>query len=135
MTDMLPPDPFDDNDAEIDPEDKIRMDAFNLSVERINVQTEGFIEALKKLGLYVEMVHVQPVDTPFGPQPALVVAATVGRVAFTDRTLDPEQADIDRQFREIDHGSTQDTVNEDRERIKRNIAAGRDPLDDGDEDV
>lgn len=87
----------------------------------------------RRLGLYVDRTDETVTEGPLGPVPVLVVEATIGAVAFTDRVVDPEKDAIDSQFREMEASMLTDEFLDAHERMRRNIAAGRDPLDDGDD--
>lgn len=89
---------------------------------------------LRRLGLYVEHTDRTVVDGPMGPVQVMLVEATIGDVAFTDRVIEPERDATDIAFRELEAAMLTDTFLDEREQIKRNIAAGRDPLDNGDEE-
>lgn len=90
-------------------------------------------DQLRRLGLYVERTDRTVVDGPMGPVQVMLVEATIGDVAFTDRVIDPAKNDTDTAFREMEAAMLSDEFLDQREQIKRNIAAGRDPLDNGDE--
>jgi hypothetical protein len=97
-------------------------------------RTVDLDDDLRRLGLYMEAGQMIGVDTPMGPRPALALMTVIGDVAFTGRVQDPEAAAFDNQFRVIEAEEGTNAFLDERERIKRNIAAGRDPLDDGDGD-
>jgi hypothetical protein len=89
---------------------------------------------LRRLGLYTEAGQIIGVDTPMGPRPALAIMTVIGDVAYTPRVQDPETAAFDQQFRVMEAEEGTNAFLDERERIKRNIAEGRDALDDGDEE-
>lgn len=111
-----------------DPEDE-----FTAEVAVLNERANGLDDDLRRLGLYLEGGQIISVDTPMGPKPALALGMVIGDVAYTGRVQDPEAAAFDDQFRTIEAEEATNTFLDERERIKRNIAAGRDPLDDGDD--
>lgn len=88
----------------------------------------------RRLGLYVERADEAATEGPLGPVSVLLVETTIGDVAFTDRVIDPDKASIDDTFRELEASMLDNEFLDQREQIKRNIAAGRDPLDNGDEE-
>lgn len=107
---------------------------FGEQVSLLQERSVDLDDDLRRLGLYMEAGQIVGVDTPLGPRPALAVVAVIGDVAFTGRVQDPEGAAFDQQFRVIEAEEGTNAFLDERERIKRNIAAGRDPLDDGDGD-
>lgn len=125
-----PLDPFDES-ANEDAQRAELDDKARLLQER---WANSDIEAkLMELGIYLEQQSIVPIPTQDGLVIGLAVLGTVNKVAFSTRVLDPEQAKMDRDFRHIDHGAKADEFLDTRERMKRNIQAGRDPLDDGPE--
>jgi hypothetical protein len=91
-------------------------------------------EAARKIGLYVDASQVTVLPTPFGAQAALVVDFLVGDIAFSKRVQDPDTDSFDRQFKELEVSMQDDEFLEARAQIQRNVAAGRHPLDDGEEE-
>ena len=91
---------------------------------------EKLQEETRKMGLYVStaVLHQEPVHDPAlaaageKPQTKLIVSFTLGDIAFSDRIQNPEKDQVEDQFREIEHGTIRDQV----EDIK---GSGRDLLD------
>lgn len=93
-------------------------------------------EAARKIGLYVDSSTITMVPGQYGnPEPALVVDFLVGDIAFSKRVQDPDTDSFDRSFKELEVSMLDDEFLETRAQIQRNVAAGRDPLDDGDEEA
>lgn len=86
-------------------------------------------DRLRKMGLYVDEVAMGEAQE-FG-SPFLIAVATVGDLAFSDRVLNPEQERFNDEFRNIQVEENSASFDAMRERMKRNIEEGRDPLDDG----
>jgi hypothetical protein len=95
---------------------------------------EALEAAAQKLGLYLEGHAVYDVDAGDREVPLLAVRFTVGKIAFADRTQDPVKDDTERKFKELVAESDKDDYDNLKERMKRNIDAGRDPMDDGEEE-
>jgi hypothetical protein len=95
---------------------------------------EKLDDALRTVGLYVERSQLVMIETPFGPRPALAVDTLIGDVAYTDRVQHPENDTMDKQFRVMEREMTGGEFDDIKERMRRNVAAGRDPMDDGDDD-
>jgi hypothetical protein len=108
--------------------------------------------AARKIGLYVQDVHIAATDPEKGPAAmaegdalrALVadedddclvmVAFVLGDVAFSKRVLDPEQDKIDDEVRQI----LPDPVEELKEKMRRAAEEGRsvfDAMNDDDDDL
>lgn len=88
-------------------------------------------EAARKVGLYLEqagVVEVAPGDR------RVMARFTIGAVAWSPRVQDPENDDVERRFGEVAAQLTNDEFLDVRLRMERNLAAGRDALDDGDEE-
>jgi hypothetical protein len=97
--------------------------------------TEKLDDAMRQLGLYVEGTQLITIDTPTGPQPALAANMMIGDVAYSDRVQHPEKYGVDQQFRIMEREMTGSQFDDIKERMKRNVAAGRDPMDDGDDEL
>jgi len=91
-------------------------------------------DVARKLGLYLEQSAIVVGDGPNGPTPVLMANMVVGKVAFSERIQKPEEDDFANKLREIEIGMADEEAMRIREQMTRNIAAGRDPLDDGDDD-
>lgn len=103
---------------------------------RLRFETGELEEKLRKIGVYVEDHMVMPIPDPRkGVSVTLALRAKVNRVAFTDRVLDPDKHAVDRQFDTMAISIEEDAFLDTRQQIMKNIAEGRDPLDDGDEDA
>lgn len=86
--------------------------------------------ALAKIGIYnPALVPIAVPGIPGGM--ALHVSALVGDVAFTDRVQDPEFREVDIEAERILHDVATDSWLDERERVRRNVEAGRAPFDDG----
>lgn len=103
-------------------------------IDVLNTRAEGLDDLLRKLGLYVEGGQVIGADTPLGVRPVLVLHCQIGDVAFTERVQDPETAAFNDQFRVMEAEQGTSDFLDAHQQMQRNIAAGRDPLDDGDGD-
>lgn len=91
---------------------------------------EELEEEARRLGLYLEQAAVMNL----GPGTSRLVARfTIGDVAWSSRVQEPEADRDKRELAEVDARMADDDFIDTRERIKRNLAAGRDALDDGDE--
>lgn len=124
---------FDDDDD--DPRDPHALPPeMRANADGLLENTEKLDDELRKLGLYIERTHLVMIETPHGPQPALAVDALIGDVAYTDRVQHPEKYGVDQQFRVMEREMTGSDFDDIKERMRRNIAAGRDPMDDGDDD-
>jgi hypothetical protein len=86
--------------------------------------------AARSIGLYLDHAAVVQLP-PDGKQLAIIGDFMIGDVAFTARVQDPEQEQVDRMFFDLTSGLGNDDFLDSREQIKRNIAEGRHPLDDG----
>lgn len=89
---------------------------------------EKIEDKARQLGLYSDQVHAMM--TPDG-QMVLVVQFLLGDIAFSDRVQNPQKHQTTRMVDDMEKSMQTDTFLEERERIKRNLEAGRDPLDDG----
>lgn len=100
-------------------------------VEKLNARIEALAETSRKIGLYLERAIVTDVPESGGfPRRAILVNYTLGDIAFAARVQDPAQDMIDKQFQEMATNLTSAEFSDTQERIRRNIEAGRDPLDD-----
>lgn len=107
---------------------------FRAQADRLIESTEKLDDTLRQLGLYVDHSQLVQIDTPMGPRPALAVQCTVGKVAYSDRVQHPENYGVDQQFRVMEREITANDHEEIVAKMRRNLAAGRDPMDDGDDD-
>lgn len=124
-----------------DPDDEPQLsDAFKAEADKLleiangTENGDGLEDMLRKLGLYNDHAHIAMIDTPMGPKPALIVDCTIGDVAWTDRVQHPENYGIDQQFRAMEVEIVDSDFEDAKVRMRRNVAAGRDPLDDGDDE-
>lgn len=86
---------------------------------------EQLEESLRQLGIYdAHTTMIEDDDRRF-----LVLDATLGDHAFSDRVQDPERAATDRTVREMGIDLHRTDFDEARERIRRNLAAGRHPFE------
>lgn len=93
---------------------------------------EAKVEAIetrsRKIGLYLSRALVTPLQDG---KPGILCTFDVGDVAFVKRVQNPEQAAFDQQFEELTTDMTSSEYDAIREELLRNIATGRDPLDEG----
>lgn len=101
-------------------------------IEHFKAKVTKLEELARKLGLYMDRVTMTDMATPLGTRWCIVADFTIGDVAFVKRVQDPEQAKIDKQFKQMTHGMGTDEFLELREQMKKNIEEGRNPLDKGD---
>ena len=92
-------------------------------------------EAARKVGLYLDRAAVIVVETHQGPQPALVANFAINKVAFTQRIQKPEDDDFAQRFRAIEAEMSTQAAKDAKAQMKKNIEAGRHPLDDGDDEA
>lgn len=118
----------------IDEPDDEEMAKFEAEANQVNELIQAGAKGAADIGLYAEHAQVTPVHTPFGTKPGVAVVFSLGKIAFSDRIQDPEKDKIDDAIRQSEVSHAQDNFLASRERIAANIKAGRDPLDDGDED-
>lgn len=109
-------------------------EAFRQQADGLLEGAEKLDDAMRQIGLYVDHTHLVTIDTPSGPQPALAVNLTIGDVAYSDRVQHPENYSMDQQFRVMEREMTGNDFEDIQAKMRRNVAAGRDPLDDGDDD-
>lgn len=126
--------PFDDdNDDELRREHE-RLDG-DLADLRARWESSDMDTKLRKLGVYVDQTVPMPVPDQYGrPQMIIAVTAKVNRVAFTDRVIDPEAEAMNQRFETLAINAKDDEFLDLRAQIFKNIAEGRDPLDNGDAD-
>lgn len=118
-----------------DEPDREAMEAqWKLDADKLLERAADIDDDFRKLGLYIEAQDVTTIVTPNGPRPALVVVVQLGDVAFAQRVQDPAGDQMERQFREFEAGMRGDEFLDARAQMEANIAAGRDPLDDGEDD-
>lgn len=103
--------------------------------QQLKERTEALEASARKIGLYVEHAVPMMVPTPFGMKPAIAMHFALGDVAFQTRIQDPEQDAFNREFENLTTDMTNNDFLDVRERMKKNVEAGRDPLDDGDDDA
>ncbi len=121
-----PPDPGDPNDPN---EDEIRSEALKARANLLLERSRSFDDELRQIGLYVDDMSVVAIDGPDGPEVALAVTAEIGDVAFSKRVQDPEQDDVDDEFRQMQVSMANDEFLDNRDKIQKAIKEGRDPLD------
>jgi len=88
-------------------------------------------DVARQLGLYMEGSAVIMQDET---EQLLAVRFSLGDIAFADRTLNPEADNMERKFGELKAETEKSEYEETKERMRRNVAAGRDPLDDGEDE-
>lgn len=88
---------------------------------------ERLEDKARKMGLYVD--HVQAVMGADG-ELVLVADFILGDVAFSDRVQNPEKYSTNTMVDTLEKSMQTDTFLEERAKIQRNLAAGRDPLAD-----
>lgn len=114
-------------------EQKFRADT-DLLIERYS----ALEDEARKLGLYVDDHQISSVHTHVGgacaDRAGLVAQFSIGDLAFSKRVQDPAGYDFDQSFRELELDAQTDEWLDARARIQKNIAAGRDALDDGDDE-
>ncbi len=122
---------MDDDENEMDEQ----MQAMEADLDALRTQYEqsNLEDVLRKIGVYVKDVAIMPLPLPTGVKPMLALRTTVNRAAFTDRVIDPEKDAMNRQFEAMTSNAEDDMFIDRREQIRRNIAEGRDPFDDGDD--
>lgn len=81
-------------------------------------------DELRKVGVYVDDYDIA--GTPQGVM--LFLQCSVGKVAFTQRVQEPEQAGFDDQFRAFEVAAKRDAFLDERARIERCMEAGVDPF-------
>lgn len=106
--------------------------------------TEELTDSTRRIGLYLEHVGIVSRSEPNGAtvfqekdfrehvengEVLFVGLFAVGDVAWEKRTIDPEQDGFDKEARSL----LPDPTEELREKIRRAIAEGRDPLEEGDD--
>ncbi len=102
-------------------------------IQKLESRIEPLEDAARKIGCYLDRAVVTTIPGPFGPRLAVVAEFSLGKVAFTGRVQDPEQEQIDRVFSEMTFGFGSDEFLDANARVERNLAAGRQAFDDGDE--
>jgi hypothetical protein len=88
-----------------------------------------FEDAARRTGLYLQESAIIEKDG----EAVMVARLLLGEVAFTKRIQDPDADGIDRELEQIEVHVQDEEFDDARERMARNVAAGREPLDDGDE--
>jgi hypothetical protein len=96
--------------------------------ERLMEKLPELEERARRVGLYLEGSAVVQSQG----RPLLVTRMLLGDVAFTKRVQNPDADDVDRELEEMTARIQDDEFLDARQRIARNVAEGRDPLDDGD---
>lgn len=131
---QMAPDP-DDEPTDDDALAAAALEAtFRADTDLLIERYPDFEDAARQLGLYAEGHEISSAHTPLGPKAALVVGFDIGNVAFSDRVQHPENVTVDQAVREMELDTAADEWIDTREQIRRNLAAGRDPLDDGDDE-
>lgn len=129
--------PFmDDDDDNQDPDEAAQRQQMDADRDALLARwEEADIEGkLRKLGVYVEGHPVQmPVPTMGGVKIVQALQAKTNRSAWTKRVLDPDADAMNKQFEVMATHATDDKFLDEREQILKNIAEGRDPLDNGDD--
>lgn len=92
--------------------------------EQLGGLIERFENETRKIGLYLKHagLHVDPSspDEPSERQdPKLVMIFGIGSVAFSSRVQDPEQDEINDEFRRIASSSIDDDIESIRQRYKK----------------
>ena len=103
-----------------------------IDLEKITSRIEPLEDAARKIGCYLDRAVVATIPGPLGPRLAIVAEFNLGKVAFTGRVQDPEQAQIDRVFQEMTFDLGTNEILDAHNRVRRNIEAGRAAFDDGD---
>lgn len=110
--------------TEPDPEDAAAMtEQFQLLEQRAASADDD----LRRIGVHVRDRQRMQLPTPFGMKPALVLVATAGKLAFSERTLDPEADVMDREFRRIVATDRVDGYLDAQSEIRSALDEGRDP--------
>lgn len=109
-----------DDGSEVTPEQREAFDALLGKQDDIE-------EALRPLGMYLE--GLQLILSNSGP--VVVAQVMLGDVAFSDRVQNPAAYSVDSEFREMMAAQGADSFLDVRNQIQRNIAEGRNPLDNG----
>lgn len=126
MTDLEPPD---------DPNEGL-PDMIRASADALLERWRDLPDEFRQFGLYAAgEPQIVMVPTPFGPQAALMAHFAIGKVAFSKRIQHPEDAAFDNQFDVMAIQAEDDAFLDERERIRKALAEGRDPyFDDLEED-
>lgn len=110
------------------------MDAEEAAAEKLQAKIPELEDIARKLGLYLDQAAIVVADGPQGPMPVLMANMAVNKVAFSERIQKPVEDEFATKLKEIEIGMADEEAIRIREQMTRNIAAGRDPLDDGDDD-
>lgn len=96
--------------------------------EQLGGLIERFEDQTRKIGLYLKHagLHVEPssLDKTESEDPKLVMIFGIGSVAFSPRIQDPEQDEINDQFRQIASSSVDDDIESIRKRYKKGLEHG-----------
>lgn len=120
-------DTFDPDDMPEDPDDpsipQHVKDQADILLERWN----NFADECRQMGLYVEgEPQIMMVPTPFGVEQAgLGVQFNIGKVAFSDRVLNPESDKFDKDIRTMEVTMADDNFLDERKRIADLLAEGK----------
>lgn len=112
------------------------MDGFEeedptIAVEQLRSKKDELEAVARKLGLYLNSAAIVPLP-PDGTKVGLIADFLIGDVAFTQRIQDPEQEQIDRMFYDMTSGIGNDDFLDKQAQVKKNVAEGRHPFDNGD---
>ncbi len=119
-------DTFDPDDMPDEPEHHIPQhvkDQADVLLER----WETFADDCRQLGLYIEgEPQIMMLPHPSGLERAgLAVQFNIGKVAFSDRVLNPEDARFDKDFRTMEVSAKDDQFLDERARIQKALAEGK----------
>lgn len=108
------------DDDDLDPAGELDQDDLERQRRLLQERYEaGMEDELRRLGVYVGEIQFQLLPTATGMCTAMVVSSSLGRVAFMDRTQDPEKNTIDTEFAEMMIATERDAFLDERARMLR----------------
>lgn len=113
-----------------EPDDGV-PEEFREALDTLHERSEEIDDIARGLGLYIDQSSLVVVGTPRGMKAAMALDVVIGNIAFSPRVQNPQDYDIDKSFAQMQVDMADDDFLDSRTRIQRNIQAGRDPLDDG----
>lgn len=63
--------------------------------------SDAFVEALERIGVYVQTRQVVVHGSSAGPRTGLWIGGLLGRLAFSDQVQHPDQNDFDARFQDM----------------------------------
>lgn len=99
-----------------------RVDETALIEELLRRGGDELDQALELVGLYVEDKSIVGRDGPDGPEFAIAMSGTLGRIAFSPRVQDPEGTAIDEVFSGLTERLEKEAGDDTHDRFRQRLA-------------